>query len=77
MLRTVGVKGELRRIYRMVRKMREADQDVIVSDVLDELMVLLRYVLKYKGEALGYPFELEDVCFMRNVWRLKNQCMIW
>lgn len=63
MLRTVGVKGELRRIYRMVRKMREAGKTIVVSDVLDELMVLLRYVLKYKGEALGYPFELEDVCF--------------
>lgn len=63
MLRDVGVKGELQRLYRKVCKMRDLGQNVFVSDVLGELMVLLRYVLKYKGEALGYPFEIRDVCF--------------
>jgi hypothetical protein len=63
MLNGLGVKGKLRVLYIKVCKQRERDRSVFVSAVLDELIVLLEYVLKYKGEGLGYPFELQDLCF--------------
>lgn len=63
MLRSVGAKGKLRKLYRQVCKQREEDQNLFVSGVLDELVLLLEYVLEYKGEGLGYPFELQVLCF--------------
>lgn len=63
MLRGLGVKGKLRKLYRQVCKQRDKGQNLFVSDLLDELVLLLDYVLNYKGEGLGYPFELEALCF--------------
>ena len=62
-LRGIGVKSRLRKLFRQVCKLRDKGQNVFVSDVLDELILLLEYVFDYKGEALGYPFDLEVLCF--------------
>lgn len=72
MLHGLGVKGKLRVLYRQVCKQKARDQKTFVSDVLDELLVLLEYVLTYKGEGLGYPFELQDLCFYEKCLQIEK-----
>ncbi len=81
MLNGLGVKGKLRVLYKTVCKQKDMGRSGFVSEVLNELVVLLEYVLKYKSEGLGYPFELQDLCFYEKclmieepVQRLVNRC---
>lgn len=63
MLNGLGVKGRLQTLYHQVCKQNDMVQNPFVSDVLNEVILLLEYVLNYKGEGLGYPFELQVLCF--------------
>jgi len=72
MLHGLGVKGSLRKLYHQVCKQKERDQNPFVSGVLNELSLLLGHVLEYKGEGLGYPFELEILSFYDNCLKIEK-----
>jgi hypothetical protein len=60
---TLGVKGKLSKLYRLVCKQKGRCQKPFVSNVLNELSELLEYVLNYSSEGLCYPFELRVLRF--------------